>query len=132
MGGAVAQLFAARYPERVRRLVIEESAPPPVDPPTEQRPEPPAAASHPVDHDWQVVGPIVRGFRTPDPAWCGSTSATAPTLVVAGGPSSSISQDRIHALAETLGAELVRIDVGHRVPRQAPDRFAEVVGEFLN
>lgn len=99
MGGAVAQLFAARYPER--------------------RPEPPAGAGRRRGR---------AGIPHPRPAWWELLSSiTAPMLVVAGGPSGSISQGRIHALTQTLDAELVRIGVGHRVHRQTPDRFAEVV-----
>ncbi|MFD9890753.1 alpha/beta fold hydrolase [Amycolatopsis sp. NPDC059027] len=134
MGGSVAQLFAAGHPERVRRLVVEEAAPPPHTVPAGPLPEPPAEPPTPVDYDWRLVGPLFRRFRTPDPAWWSRlASITAPTLVVAGGPASMVSQERIRLLAEAIpDARLVEVAAGHRVHRDAPGAFVEAVLPFLS
>lgn len=134
MGGHVAQLFAAGHPDRVRRLVIEEAAPPPhtaADPPP---PEPPAEPPGPVGFDWRLVRPVLSRLRTPDPAWWASlASITAPTLLIAGGPSSPVAQERIHeAAAAVPGARIAEIPAGHHVHREAPAEFAEAVLEFLD
>ncbi|GAA4533989.1 alpha/beta fold hydrolase [Amycolatopsis samaneae] len=134
MGGHVAHLFAAGHPERVRRLVVEEAAPPPHTPPATPLPEPPAEPPAPVDYDWALVAPIYRELRTPDPRWWALLpTINAPALVVAGGPASIVSQDRIRMLAEALpDARLVEIDAGHRVHRDAPAAFADAVVPFLS
>ncbi|MFE0020243.1 alpha/beta fold hydrolase [Amycolatopsis sp. NPDC059021] len=134
MGGSVAQLFAAGHPGRVRRLVVEEAAPPPHTAPAEPPPEPPAEPPAPVDYDWRLVAPLFRRFRTPDPEWWARLAAiTAPTLVVAGGSTSIVSQERIRLLADVIpDARLVEIAAGHRVHRDAPGAFAEAVLPFLS
>lgn len=134
MGGGVAQLFAGRYPDRVRRLVIEEAAPPPHAAPADQPPDPPREPPHPVEFDWQVVRPIMRAFRTPDPEWWALLGhIAAPTLVIAGGATSLVSQDRIHAAAAAIpDARLVEINAGHNVHKHAAAAFASIVLEFLD
>jgi 3-oxoadipate enol-lactonase len=66
MGGAVAQHVAMRAPGLVRRMVIEDAAPPPHEPVPLLAP--PAEPADPVDFDWAVVEPVFRTIRTPDPA----------------------------------------------------------------
>jgi esterase len=133
MGGGVAQLFAGRYPGRVRRLVVEETAPPPRTAPADQPPDPPDEPPHPVDFDWRVVRPIMRAFRTPDPEWWALLGRiSAPTLVVAGGGSSFVSQDRVRAAAAAIpDARIVEIDAGHHVHKHAAAAFAQAVLDFL-
>ncbi|WP_020667496.1 alpha/beta fold hydrolase [Amycolatopsis nigrescens] len=133
MGGGVAQLFAGSHPRRVRRLVIEEAAPPARTPPAEPASEPPAEAPGPVDFDWRLVRPVYRGLRTPDPDWWALlASIAAPTLLVAGGPASHLSRERIQETAAAIpDARMVEIEVGHHVHREAPAAFAEAVLDFL-
>lgn len=130
LGGAVAQHIAMRVPHRVRRMVVEDIAPPP----HESVPfEPPAPPTEPVDFDWAVVEPIKRIIRTPDPAWWdGLAHITADTLWLAGGQASHVDQDRLRAAAARIpSVHVVEIPVGHNIHRDAPDEFAAAVIPFL-
>jgi pimeloyl-ACP methyl ester carboxylesterase len=131
MGGAVALFLAMRDPGLVRRLVIEDVAPPPHEP--VPLPGPPAAPPEPVDFDWAVVEPVFRAVRTPDPAWwAGLETITADTLWLAGGPASHVDQDRIReAAARMPSARVVEVPAGHRIHSEAPDEFAAAVLPFL-
>jgi pimeloyl-ACP methyl ester carboxylesterase len=130
LGGAVAQHIAMREPQRVRRMVVEDIAPPPHEPVTFEMPARPA---EPIDFDWAVVGQIKRLVRTPDPAWwAGLARITAETLWLAGGPPSHVDQDRLRAAAARLpSVHVVEIPVGHNIHRDAPDEFAAAVVPFL-
>jgi pimeloyl-ACP methyl ester carboxylesterase len=131
LGGAVAMHLAMRDPDRVRRMVVEDIAPPPHEPVTDY--EVPAEPPQPVDFDWAVVHAIKRLIRTPDPSWWAALDKiTADTLWLAGGPTSHIDQDRLRdAAARMPSATVVEIPVGHRIHSEAPDEFAAVAGPFL-
>ncbi|MBO2456254.1 alpha/beta fold hydrolase [Actinomadura violacea] len=132
MGGAVAVLVAQRAPGRVRRLVVEDTPPPPevpgepVDPVTEP--------ADPLPFDWRLIEPVITEFRTPDPGWWDLLAAiSASTLLVGGGPSSHV---RVDALVRTSRAvrdcRLVTVeDAGHRVHSVKPDGFWSAVSPFL-
>lgn len=129
MGGAAAYLLAQQEPALIGRLVLEE-APTffPLDPP---RP----VAEHPdgpLPFDWEVVTTTDAQLNAPDPAWReGLTAITAPTLVLAGGPSSHVPQDHLTWLAERIpGARLVTIDAGHLIHASRPAEFLGAVREF--
>jgi len=132
MGGGVAQLVAMRAPTLVRRMVIEDAPPPPVEA-LEPWPAPPALPPEPVDFDWAVVAPIFRQVRTQDPTWWARLPAVpVPTLWLAGGPTSHVDQARITAAAAAMpSARVAEIPAGHHIHRESPAEFAEVVGEFL-
>lgn len=129
MGGVVGYLFAAAHPERVRRLVLEETPPPWPRPDTVvgQRPD------GDLSYDWAVVPAIRERVRTSDPSWPGLLpSIGVPALVLAGGATSQIPQDRIAEMAGLLpAASLVTIDAGHGIHRAAPERFLTTVTTFL-
>lgn len=131
MGGAVAQHLAMRNPGLVRRMVIEDAAPPPHEPVLLL--EPPARSAEPVDFDWAVVEPVFRTIRTPDPAWwAGLADITADTLWLAGGAASHVDQNRIHeAAARMPSARVVEVPAGHRIHSEAPDEFVAAVLPFL-
>lgn len=131
MGGAVAQYVAMRAPGLVRRMVIEDAAPPPHEPVALL--EPPARPPEPVDFDWAVVEPVFRAVRTPDPTWwAGLAAITADTLWLAGGPASHVDQGRIHEAAAAMpSARVVEVPAGHRIHSEAPDEFAAAVLPFL-
>ncbi|MFD5244859.1 alpha/beta fold hydrolase [Amycolatopsis sp. NPDC058340] len=132
MGGRVAVLLAQCLPGRVRRLVVEDTPPPPLEPleplPPTQRP------SEPLSFDWRLIDPIMTELRTPDPAWWERLGAiTAPTLLIGGGPSSHVTREsleRMCGLIPDCRLEIIE-DAGHRVHSSRPAEFAAVAGEFL-
>lgn len=53
--------------------------------------------------------------------------------MIAGGPTSGVSQDRVAALAERIpDARLVTVDAGHLVHENRPGEFLAVVEPFLS
>jgi pimeloyl-ACP methyl ester carboxylesterase len=132
MGGAVALLVARRAPARVRRMVIEDAPPPPLEP-VESYPPPPSTPPEPVDFDWAALEPIIRQVRTPDPAWWSALpTITTPTLWLRGGPTSHVDQNRITMAANRMPtATVVEIPAGHHIHREAPTEFANAVLPFL-
>jgi pimeloyl-ACP methyl ester carboxylesterase len=130
MGGTVAYLFAEEWPERLDRLIIEDTPPPSGGPPREVPAEPP----EPVPFDWRLVGPISRQLSEPDQAWWERLSKiTAPTLIVAGGTTSPIPADQLAEVARKIPVcRLVTVEgAGHRVHETKPDAFLDVVRGFL-
>ncbi|MFF3290873.1 alpha/beta fold hydrolase [Streptomyces sp. NPDC003023] len=129
MGGAAALLLAEQHPRLVRRLVVEE-APPllPLDPPRPEA-EPPAG---PLDFDWPVVPDTDAELNEPDPAWWERlTAIEAPTLVIAGGPTSHVPQDRLGMLAARVpDGSLVTIEAGHLVHENRPEEFVAALKSF--
>ncbi|MEW9531253.1 alpha/beta fold hydrolase [Microbispora sp. NPDC049125] len=128
MGGAVAYLLAAARPERVRRLVLEDVGAP--------LPRPrvvPARPEGALPFDWGMVLAIKAQIDEPDPGWLGLLGRiTAPALVVAGGPASSVPQERVAELARRIpGGRMITIPSGHLVHAVRPDDFTRAVLEFL-
>ncbi|MGB2570706.1 alpha/beta fold hydrolase [Micromonospora citrea] len=128
LGAVVAYLLAEEHPDRVAALVLEEP-PPPV--PLGLRPSP--RPQGPLPYDWAVREAVLAQLNDPDPAWWERLAEiTAPALVVAGGPSSHLPQERLAAMADRLPCgELVTIDAGHAVHASRPDEFHRVVRAFL-
>jgi 3-oxoadipate enol-lactonase len=128
MGGAVAYLLAMRQPERVRRLVLEEPAPPwPRVPPVQARPP------GPLSFDWAVTALSAEASDPPASSRDGLAAITAPTLVIAGGPGSHVDQDRLADLTALIPAgQLLTIPAGHLVHAARPDMFIPAVTAFLD
>ncbi len=129
MGAGAACLLAQREPALIGRLVLEE--PPafvPLDPPRPpaQRPE------GPLGFDWEIVPSTDAQLNAPDPAWRADLPAiTAPTLVLAGGPSSHVAQDHLSSLAAHIpDARLAKAEEGVDAERWGPTttRRARVPG----
>jgi pimeloyl-ACP methyl ester carboxylesterase len=80
-----------------------------------------------------MVLAIRRQIDDPDPAWLERLSRiTAPALVIAGGPQSSIPQDQVTELARRIpGARLETIPAGHLIHAAEPEAFAETALMFL-
>ncbi|MGW4467706.1 alpha/beta fold hydrolase [Micromonospora sp. NPDC004704] len=129
LGGVVAYLFAAAHPDRVEALVLEETPPPiPLGLTMPQRPD------QPVPYDWAVRPAVITQLNAPDPSWAAALSRiVAPTLVIAGGPTSHLPQEQIAAMAERLPAgRLVTIPAGHQVHATRPAQFSAEVRAFLD
>jgi 3-oxoadipate enol-lactonase len=130
MGGVTALLFAEEHSDRLVRLVIEDTPIPLAGgDPVPVRPRP----DHPVDFDWPAIAAIVGQLNSPDPSWWDKLSdIRVPTLVVAGGPDSPLSQDWIAKAAGRIpDCTLVTIPVGHQVHRDRPAEFSTAVRSFL-
>jgi len=128
MGGVVAYLIAEEQPGRIERLILEDTPPP--FPRERAVPERPAGF---LPFDWDVVPAIVRQVNQPDPAWWDRLARiTASTLLIGGGPSSHIPQDKLAQLAARVPmCQLLTIPVGHHVHASRPAEFATAVLTFL-
>ena len=85
---------------------------------------------------YRVYAPDLRGHGTsdwPGPMWWDHMGRiTMPTLVIAGGPTSGVPQDRVAVLAERIpDARLVTVDAGHLVHESRPEEFLALVEAFL-
>lgn len=128
MGGVVAYLLAAENPDRVARLVVED-VPPPFPREASLRERPPGE----LPFDWDAVTSIVGQIDNADPSWWGLLSRiTAPTLLIGGGPTSHIPQDKLVDVAKRLhDATLITIPVGHHIHDDRPGDFTAAVLDFL-
>jgi pimeloyl-ACP methyl ester carboxylesterase len=128
MGGLVAYLVARDQPERVGRLILEDVAA--LLPRKRSIPARPAGE---LPYDWEMVLAIRRQIDDPDPAWLERLGRiTAPALVIAGGPQSSIPQDRVAELARRIpGARRETIPAGHLIHAAEPEAFAATALMFL-
>jgi pimeloyl-ACP methyl ester carboxylesterase len=128
MGGAVAYLVAQMAPELVIRLIVEDAPPPyPRDTVTPQRPD----GSLPFD--WPVVPAIVEQVNDPSMKWWKRLPEIGvPTLLIGGGPTSHIPQDKLGDVARAIpDCTLVTIPVGHNVHEARPIEFADIVLRWL-
>ena len=129
LGGLLACRVASANPQLVRRLVLEDVGVPharPASPP----PRPPGVLSF----DWRVVEQVRPEIDDPDPRW-GEVVAgiSAPTLVIAGGPSSPIPQEHVAELVRVLpDGRLVTVDAGHLVHATRPNEFTHHLLTFLD
>jgi esterase len=129
LGGLVAWTVAAEHPELVRRLVLEDVGVPharPVNPPE----RPPGD----LPFDWRMVEQVRPEIDDPDPRWGDVAAAIpAPTLVIAGGPSSPVPQEHVAELVRLLpDGRLVTVDSGHLVHDTKPDEFLHHLRAFLD
>jgi pimeloyl-ACP methyl ester carboxylesterase len=128
MGAVPAYLFAARHPERVTRLILEEPAPP--------FPRPPAARERPAEppsFDWDATA-LSDEFTDPPPSWGAALSdIKSPALLIAGGQDSHLDDGRLAEMAALMGdCELTAIEAGHMVHATRPAEFTEAVTAFLS
>ena len=129
LGGLVACAVASSRPELVRRLVLED-----VGLLRPRRPTPPTRPDGVLDFDWRLVEQVRPEIDTPDPRWAQiAATVTAPTLVIAGGPTSTVPQEHVADLARALpDAHLITIDAGHLVHATEPGAFTDAVRAFLD
>lgn len=70
----------------------------------------------------------------PDPRWAQVVATiTAPTLVIAGGATSTVPQEQVADPARTLAdGQLITIDAGHLLHARQPDVFIQALQAFLD
>lgn len=120
-------IYARRAPERIHRLVLEDTAPPSG---RNRYPTVPEAPDEAVDYDWRARHQRFRELNALDEAWSDDPSSVAvPTLVISGRRDSGELGDMAAALP--LGA-LVTIEAGHWIHETAPDAFVATVRRFLD
>ncbi|MBO0804217.1 MAG: alpha/beta fold hydrolase [Nocardiopsaceae bacterium] len=121
-GAVPAYLFAARHPERVIRLVLEEPAPP----------FPAARFGVPSSLDWDATA-LSAELADPPPSWRDALGGVkAPTLLIAGGPGSHVDHRQLAEMAALIGdCQLTTIEAGHHVHATRPAEFAETTSAFL-
>lgn len=129
LGGAVGFDLAVRRPDLVAALVAEDVAPPEGGAP---RPAP-AKPAEDLPFDWDVVVSIRAEVDAGAPGlWDALPELRAPTLIVAGGPSSTVDQERLADAARRLPSGTVRtLESGHYVHRARPQEFTDLVLDWL-
>jgi pimeloyl-ACP methyl ester carboxylesterase len=113
----------------VRRLVLEDVGVP--------HPRPAAPPTRPdgvLEFDWRVVEQVRPEIDDPDPRWAEVVARiSAPTLVIAGGPSSHVPQEDVAELVRAVpDGRLVTVDAGHLVHETRPDEFTHHLVTFLD
>jgi 3-oxoadipate enol-lactonase len=129
LGGIVALLIAEELGDRVTQLVLEDVVP---AYPREPRGVPDRPDQE-LPFDWAVLEWAYTSLSDPEMRdWPALSTITAPTLVVAGGPTSHIPGERIAEMAALIpDCTVVTIDAGHHVHPHAPEEFAAAVLPWL-
>jgi 3-oxoadipate enol-lactonase len=129
MGGAVAFMVATRHPDRVERLIIEDASP--GYPRVREIPDRPDG---PLDIDWPLVPSIISAVNAGEPGgWENLARITAPTLLIGGGPDSTVRQEKLADAAALIPrCDLVTIPAGHHIHTGRPQEFANTVLSWLN
>jgi len=131
MGATVAFLAAQSIPKRIETLIIEDTVPPWVGAELPELPPSPPAG---ISYDWQAVRQYFAQLSEPDPLWWERLPAiTAPTLIIGGGTTSPVPQDRLCEAAKRVGnAKLLTIQgAGHHVHATRLPEFLAAVQAFL-
>ncbi len=130
MGGTIAWLVAQAQPDRLAHLVVVDT------PITRVGSEPIVLGPQPdppPPFDWRALEAVIAQVNSPDPQWWADLAlVTAPTLMLAGGPSSHVRQETFtEALPLLKHGHLTEIPVGHHIHRVAPEAFLSAVLPFL-
>ena len=130
MGGTVAYLFAEEWPERLDRLVIEDT-PPPLQ--GWYRPVPDGEPPPDLPFDVEMGRAIMRQLNEPDPAWWERLpEITVPTLLIAGGQDSHVAQEELVEVARRIpSCRLIDLGGGHSVHTERRGEFVAAVRNFL-
>lgn len=126
MGGTVGWLFAQGAPDRLIKMVQEDTAPPFG---RGGYPEVPGTPPEPVDYDWEARRQLFRQLNSPDPSWwAGIEKVTTPTLIIAG---STNQEELTQAAARLPYGSLTTIEAGHWIHGTQPIDFMQTVRAFL-
>ena len=129
MGGSVVYLYAEAFPDRIERMVVEDTPPPFPS----GMPEPDSIPED-LPFDGRLLVPIIRQLNAPDPNWWDQLPLIeAPLLIIGGGTTSQIPQDKLaDVVARVRDGRLVTIEgAGHHVHGTRPTEFLAAVQEFL-
>ncbi|MFF0741755.1 alpha/beta fold hydrolase [Streptomyces sp. NPDC004111] len=128
MGGVVAYLLAQDHPDRVERLVLEETPAPFADAEDVLPPD------GPVDYDENAIPEIQAQLADPPPDWLERLGdIVAPTLLVTGGPDSEMDQSRLPEMADRIpDCTQVTLPGGHRIHERSAQQFADRVSDFFS
>ncbi|MFI0976798.1 alpha/beta fold hydrolase [Streptomyces sp. NPDC021093] len=127
MGGVVAYLLAQEYPDRVERLVLEETPAPYAGA------DDPLPTDGPVDYDENAIGEIQAQLSDPPAEWLDRLGEiVAPTLMITGGAESDMSQEDLPEMADRIpDCAQLTLPGGHRIHERQPQQFADKVSDFF-
>jgi pimeloyl-ACP methyl ester carboxylesterase len=129
MGAVTAYALAARRPDLIRLLVLEEMPPP--DPAKPPRPLP---RQHQPgdDHDWRAVIAVHRWRNAPPPQWWDMADRIAAETLVISGSQSYLPAHRLEQLSRRLPhGRFASVDRGHVPHEERPSDFLRVVQPFV-
>lgn len=132
VGAVPAYLFAARCPDRVTHLILEEPVPP-FPRKAFDLSQLPGERPDGISYDPDAIA-LSAEFTDPPAAWREALGEIkAPTLLIAGGPDSHLDQEQLAEMAGLISdCQHVTIPAGHWVHADAPEEFATAVAAFLN
>ena len=84
-------------------------------------------------HSLGEVVALRQAIRTPDPGWWSRLALIdCPTLIIGGGPTSHVDQDRLQDVSRLIAtSRFVQLNVGHSIHQSEPEAFAELVSDAL-
>jgi pimeloyl-ACP methyl ester carboxylesterase len=129
MGAITAYALAARRPDLIRLLVLEEMPPP--DPAKPPRPMP--RQHQPGEgHDWRAVIAVHRWRNAPPPQWWGMAEQIPAETLVISGSKSYLPGSRLEELSHRLPrGTFASVDRGHVPHEERPSDFLRVVQPFV-
>lgn len=126
MGGNVAWRLAARRPDKVRKMVIEDVAPPRG---RDRYPTPPTIPTEQVDYDWVCRLRILEELNNPDPDWWPDLEQVVCPVLVLSGEDDAEQKDAADLVRN--GRQVVWNGAGHWIHETRPNKFIEAVVNFL-
>jgi esterase len=147
LGGHTALTLAERYPERVRRLLIEDTPVPPRDASDGREVERQLTAKKILASagvvrtvalalwrrfDLKMARPTIATLRSPMPEWWAGMEQVSASVLLLGGSRSHVPSSRLAMLAARLPrAELKVLDGGHRLHTEQREAFLAAALPFL-
>jgi pimeloyl-ACP methyl ester carboxylesterase len=130
MGALTAYALAARRPDLIRLLVLEEMPPP--DPATPPLPLP-RQRQPGDDHDWRAVIAVRRWRNAPPREWWDMADRIPAETLVISGSRSHLPATRLEELSHRLpSGRFASLDRGHVPHEERPSDFLRVVHPFVD